>query len=178
MPESVPCLLQHLEISEDNTVLSIILAILYSLRDLRATEKVIEFIQKLPHNAIGYPTLFSDAVRALASSKDPRGAKFIYSLLKNYDVNKRHTVDGMAIIHALGDFKYKKAYNNLFRFIENRTIDRYLREYSVRAVIAINKRKPIKRLVNVFESETDWAFRRTLNPTQLYLHSVKKYCMT
>jgi HEAT repeat protein len=162
IPESIPYLLKHLEHSEDHTVLATILNILYSFGDLRATEKLIDFIKKWPQNAVRDPILFHNAVRSLASSKDPRGAKVIYSLLKNYDVNKRHTVDGMAIINALEGFKYKKAYNDLFRFIENATISRYLREYSVSAVLAINKHKPIQRLLKVFESETDWAFRRSL----------------
>lgn len=181
LPESIPYLLNHLEISEDPTVLSYIIGTLRSLRDIRSTEKIIEFLKKcLQAPVVGYMD-FHYGIYALADSKDPRGVKFIYSLLKDYRPNSSNIVVGMAVIDSLEKFKYKKAFNDLFKFISDRMANKYLRQYSVSAVIAIDRKKAVNRLLKIYDIETDWAFKRSMMSSIIYSgtkninKSLKKY---
>lgn len=166
--DSIPALLKHLEISEDPTVISDILDTLNNLHDIRATEKLMEFIEKSPQApTIEYLHLHR-AIYALTRSKDPRGAPFLLNMLKKFQPSGRTNVVGMGIISGLGSYKYTKAYGEIFKFVKEKPVDRMLREYAVRALLEINPNRAREPLLSIFESETDWSFRRSLIVSIIY----------
>lgn len=167
-PKCIPVLINHLEPTENRKVLENVFKALRNFKDIRATEKLIRFVESYPQLGVDN-SLVSNAIDVLGDSKDPRSPDFIYSILKEYQSNPATTVIYMSTIHQLGNLKYKKAFNEIFKFIPDKSVNKYLREYALEAVLKINRKKAIKPLLNVFnEEEVDWPFRRKIISSIIY----------